>query len=166
MEGNDFENINNYALVVITPKGDIYYVEDNGQGMHKDLLEELKDKDSIIKECVEKSGPFGGIYGPNLAGIGYIILMGKVASSKKGNEYYNKLLYLPTKPSDVQTSNLNILLESLPKIIGPEGINPTLSIWKDKNWIYCGEITPDKFKGENILKNLLETYQDKKDIPR
>ena len=162
MQDNDFENINNYALVVITPEGKIYHVEDNGQKIHKYLMKELQDKDRIIKECVEKSLPFGGIYGTNLAKVGYINLMGKVASSSKGNEYYNKLLYLPTEPSETQTLKLNILLESLPKIIGPEGINPTLSIWKDGNWIDCGEITPDKFKGKNILKDLFEKYQDEK----
>lgn len=92
-EADTFDIIED-ALIIITPDGKIFTVEDENQVRHKDLFERIEDKNiqGFIKQIA-----FGTLMSSKLGQNGYTVLIGSKASSEQGEGYYYKILNLPSE---------------------------------------------------------------------
>ena len=154
------------ALIIITPEGEIFTVEDKGQRMHKDLFNAVNN--DKVQELIKNALPFGNTMSLKLSQNGYTILFGNNASSVSGAKYYYKVLDLPSKweqGEEAKNKYLSLLRtfehmspEIIDKglaleinIITPNGRFVTIHYPND-------EFKNKKFKAEEVAK-LIESKQ-------
>ena len=164
LEENDLFNVIKKALIIITPEGEVITVEDDNQEYHRELFTQTRN--AIIQE-LSKRGINGRIKSQILSQNGHTVLIGNKASSSQGEDYYYKILNLPSawkkKKSEeylkellrgIQRIDSEFIDKGLAleiRIITPNGRYVTIYYLND-------EFKNKRFKAEEVAK-LIESKQ-------